>query len=60
MSTAEPTISTPGYVFRRYIYAKFSATIGTSSVESYADSGCPMSIIDKRVLLDACPNIQIR
>ena len=60
MSTAEPTISTLNYVFRKYIYTKFSATIGTSSVKNYIDSGYPISIIDRKVLLDAYPNIRIR
>ena len=60
MFTVELTISTPSYAFRKYIYTKFSTTIGTLSVKSYADSNCPISIINRRVLLSVYPNILIK
>ena len=60
MFTAKLTISIFRYVFRGYIYAKFSIIINILSVKNYADSGCLISIINRRVLLNVYPNILIK
>ena len=60
VSSAKPTSLAPGYAFRGYTYATFTAVIGVSPFKSCADSGCPMSIIDRKVLLSAFPDVLIK
>ena len=55
---AEPSKQQPGYAFKGFQYAKVQACIGSPAndkITMCADSGCGMSLIDRKYLNAFCP-----